>query len=379
MTSVLVLGAGFGGVATAQALRQALPAEAEILIVDRRDRFGFGFRKTWAFLGHEPLEAGQRPLHTLERSGIRFIQGNVQSLDPVARSATIDGQRLQADALVVALGARPAPEVIPGLSEHAVSFFSVEETPRAARALQEFRGGRVLLSIFGVPHPCPPAPYEAALLLREHFEALGIDAEMEVTSPQPMSLPLLGQAGCSAIEGRLEQRGIRFHPNHQPLRVDPQAVHFTTGPRPYDLLIGIPPHRCPDPVAGSQLTGPSGWVMVDPPTLETAFPGVYALGDLVEIPLADGKRLPQAGVFAERQGSVVAQRIASRLAGREPEAVFDGRGHCFLETGGGKAMLVQGEFLAKPAPRIELTEPSSASLALKKEWEAERLAAWFGE
>src|SRR3990172_3803921 len=329
MTSVLVLGAGFGGVATAHALRQALPAEAEILIVDRRDRFSFGFRKTWAFLGHEPLEAGQRPLHTLERSGIRFIQGNVQSLDLEARSAVVDGKPLQADALVVALGARPAPEAIPGLTEHALSFYSVEETPRAAGALQDFRGGRVSMVIFGVPPPCPPAPYEAALLLREHFEALGIDAEMEVTSPQPVSLPLLGQAGCSAIEGRLEQQGIRFHPNHQPMKVDAKAVHFTTGPRPYDLLIGIPPHRCPDPVAGSQLTGPSGWVRVDPPTLETEFPGVYAVGDLVEVPLAAGKRRPPAGVFAERQGSVVAQRIASRLAGREPEAGFDGIGHCF--------------------------------------------------
>ena len=73
MTSVLVLGAGFGGVATAHALRQALPPEAEILIVDRRDRFGFGFRKTWAFLGLEPLEAGQRPLHTLERSDRKSV------------------------------------------------------------------------------------------------------------------------------------------------------------------------------------------------------------------------------------------------------------------------------------------------------------------
>jgi sulfide:quinone oxidoreductase len=297
--------------ATAHALRQALPAEDEILIVDRRDRFSFGFRKTWAFLGHEPLQAGQRQLQTLERSGIRFLQGDVQSLDLEARSATIDDRRLQADALVVALGARPAPEVIPGLSEHAVSFFSVEETPRAARALQEFRGGRVLLVIFGVPHPCPPAPYEAALLLREHFEALGIDAEMEVTSPQPMSLPLLGQAGCSAIEGRLEQRGIRFHPNHQPLRVDPKAVHFTTGPRPYDLLIGIPPHRCPDPVAGSRLTGTSGWVMVDPPTLETDFPGVYAIGDLVEIPRPTVAAAPGGVLPSARIGGGTAHRLSA--------------------------------------------------------------------
>ena len=379
MTSALVLGGGFGGVATAHALRQVLPAEAEIVVVDRRDRFSFGFRKTWAFLGNEALEAGQRPLHALDQAGIRFIQGNVQSLDLEARSATIDGQPMQAEALVVALGAQAALEQVPGLAEHALSFYTIEQTPRAARALADFRGGRILMAIFGVPYPCPPAPYEAALMLRERLEALGIDAELEVTSPQAMSLPLLGQAGCSAIEGRLEQRGIRFHPNHHPLRVEAKAVHFTTGPKPYDLLIGIPPHRCPDPVAGSRLIGPSGWVRVDSRTLETEFPGVYALGDLVEIPLADGKRLPQAGVFAERQGSVVAQRIAARLAGREPEAVFDGIGHCFLEVGAGQAMMVRGEFLAEPAPRIELTAPSTASLALKREWEAERLSSWFGE
>jgi sulfide:quinone oxidoreductase len=193
-----------------------------------------------------------------------------------------------------------------------------------------------------------------------------------------MSLPLLGQAGCSAIEGRLEQNGIRFRPNQLPLRVDSQAVHFATGPSPYDLLIAVPHHLCPPPIAGGPLVGPSGWARVNPRTLETEFADVYALGDLVDIPLADGKRLPQAGVFAEAHGEVVARRIAARLAGREPEATFDGRGHCFLETGGGEAMLVRGEFLAEPAPRIELTEPTAATLALKRDWEADRLASWFG-
>jgi sulfide:quinone oxidoreductase len=378
MARVIVLGGGFGGLAAAHTLRQSLPAEAEIVVVDRRDSFVFGFRKTWAFLGSEPLETARRPLRSLERLGIQIRRGELESVDLDGRRAVVGGETHSADALVIALGARPAPETVPGLAEHSVSFYSSEAIPRAARALEGFRGGRVLVAIAGVPYPCPPAPFEAALLLRERFESLGSDAEIEVSSPQPMSLPALGPAGCSVIEGRLEQRGIRFRPSQALLRADSKTVLYPSGPRPYDLLIGIPPHRCPDPIAGSPLIGPSGWVKVDPRTLETSYPGVYALGDLVDIPLADGKRLPQAGVFAERQGEVVARRIAARLRGAEPQAEFDGRGHCFLEIGGGQAMLVQGEFLAAPAPKVELTEPSSESLAQKRRWEAERLQAWFG-
>jgi len=379
MARVIVLGGGFGGLAAAHTLRQSLPADAQVLLVDRRNTFVFGFRKTWAFLGIEPLETAQRSLRALERLGIEFHQGELESVDLDRRTVVVSGDALSADALVIALGARPAPETVPGLAEHSVSFYSTEEMPRAARALEGFRSGRVLVVIAGVPYPCPPAPFEAALLLRERFESLGVDAEIEVSSPQPMSLPALGPAGCSVIEGRLKLRGIRFWPSQPLLRADSKSVLYSSGPRPYDLLIGIPPHRCPDPIAGGPLIGPSGWVKVDPRTLETSFPGVYALGDLVDIPLADGKRLPQAGVFAERQGEVVARRIAARLTGAEPQAKFDGRGHCYLEIGGGQAMLVQGEFLAAPAPRVELTEPSADSLAQKRTWEAERLAAWFGD
>lgn len=378
MARALILGGGIGGVATAHALRKALPAEFEVILVDRRERFGFGFRKTWAFLGSETLEAGQRSLHDLERYGIRFIHSEITAIDPQARAAEIQGEWLQADALVVALGAQPAPEQVPGMAEYAASFYTVEQTPRAAQALDEFDGGRILMVVFGMPHPCPPAPYEAALLLRERFEQRGVQAEIEVYTPQPMSLPILGAAGCSIIEGRLQQHQIRFVPNHQALRVDERAVHFATGPRPYNLLIGVPPHRCPDPVSGSPLAGPSGWVQVDARTLETAFESVYAIGDLVAIPLADGKRLPQAGIFAERHGTVAAARIAAQLTGEQPEALFDGRGHCFLEVGLGQAMLVQGDFLAEPALHLEVTEPSTHILQQKRNWEADRLATWFG-
>ncbi|MFN3928824.1 MAG: hypothetical protein ACK4OK_04225 [Thermoflexus sp.] len=118
---------------------------------------------------------------------------------------------------------------------------------------------------------------------------------------------------------------------------------------------------------------------VDPRTLQTRFPGVYAIGDITEILLPNGMPLPKAGVFAEAEGQVVAERIAATFAGREPEATFGGEGFCYLEMGRGEAMLVRGRFLAEPAPEIELTDPSPRYLEEKRAFEAERLRAWFGE
>ena len=109
-------------------------------------------------------------------------------------------------------------------------------------------------------------------------------------------------------------------------------------------LFGIPPHRPPAVVRESGLVGESGWVSVNSRTLETQFPGVYAIGDVVQISMGNGKPLPKAGVFAEAMGETVADRIAADFAGQEPEAEFQGEGGCYLEVGAGQAMKVKGHF-----------------------------------
>jgi sulfide:quinone oxidoreductase len=111
--------------------------------------------------------------------------------------------------------------------------------------------------------------------------------------------------------------------------------------------------------------------------MATAFPGVYAAGDVVEVLMANGKPLPKAGVFAEAMGLTAAENILAGLAGRAPEARFEGVGGCFLETGPGEAMMVTGEFMAEPAPKVRLTEPSRAYFDEKRAFEADRLGSWF--
>ena len=377
MRRTLILGGGFGGVATAHELRRLRPDD-EIIVVDRASHFMVGFRKTWTLLGNEPPDAGRGRLADLEKFGIGFRQGTVTTIRAAERAADVDGERIEADALVVALGARLAGEETPGFEEHVKNLYDPLGLADVRRAIHGFEGGRVSVGVYGLPYKCPPAPYEIAIMAGEFFRARGVQATVEVFTPLPMSLPIVGEAGCGVIDARLAEHGIGFFPGHKVTAVEAGTVYFGEKRLHYDLLLGVPAHRCPRVVRDSGLTMEGDWVHVDSRTLETDFPGVYAIGDVTAIAMANGKPLPMAGVFAEGEGRVVAQRIAAAFDGRQADAHFDGKGGCFLEVGEGLAMVVEGEFLAHPEPRVELGAASVENLAKKERFERERLQAWFG-
>jgi sulfide:quinone oxidoreductase len=377
MKRVLILGAGFGGLSAAHTLRQKLAAEDEIILIDQRATFSVGFRKSWVLTGESTFEAGQGRLGDLTHKGIQFIQGEMTTLDANARSVEVDGRRLEADAMVVALGAKQAPEKMPGFAAYALNVYDAQDIPRAAQALQDFQGGKVVVGIFGVPFPCPPAPYEIAIKVNNLLKERGVSASVEVFSPQPMSIPVLGENSCNDFESELAARGVEFFPNHKATAIEAGKVVFANGEsRPFDLLLGIPPYQCPPILAG--LTAGGAWVKVNPRTMETAFPGVYAVGDTVEILMANGKPLPKAGVFAEAMGEVAADRIAAGLADQTASAHFEGEGGCYLEVGSDQAMMVRGHFLAQPAPDVMLTEASADYLQQKRDYEKQLLQRWFG-
>ena len=377
MHRVVVLGGGFGGIATAVALRSHLEPADEVVLVEQQPTFVMGLRKNWGIVGSSTLAAGERPLAALRERGIDVLAGTIDAIRPEAREADVDGRTIAADALVVALGAERDPDRIPGFREHAIDVYDEVANGAGAAAIEGFAGGRVVIGIFGVPYPCPPGPYELALLLADHLGERGVSGGLFVFTPQSGSLPVLGDAGCAAFDGRLASEGITFRPKTTATAVEPGVVVAADTRIPFDLLLGVPPHRVPAVVTAGALAEPGGWVKVDPATLETRYPGVYAIGDVTAIPLSTGQPLPKAGVFAHAQGEVVASRIADGFAGRDPTAAFDGYGMCFLETGHGRATMVRGNFYASP-PDVALAEASEEHLAAKHAFETDRLASWFG-
>jgi len=374
MKRVLIGGAGFGGIAAAVTLRRLVPAEvAEIMLVDRRTDFSMGFRKTWAALGIEPQSAGSRRLRDI--AGVQLVTGELTRVDPPARAVEVEGRTLTADALVLALGAAQAPTAVAGLAEHGLNVWDREHAGRAWEQLAGLSAGRLLIGIFGLPYTCPPAPYELALMARDRLPA---SVTIDLFTPAPIALPVVGPAESAKLEHMLADAGVGFAARRQASEVRPRSVHFADGSEEaFDVLLAVPPHRCPRVLVEAGLAPAGGWAAPDPRTLELPYPDVYAVGDCTAIPLANGMQLPKAGVFAHAEGEVVAQRIADRLAGRQPEATFAGEGHCFIETGGRRAAKAEGRFLADPV-EVHISEPTEAGMAEKLEFERSRLTAWFG-
>lgn len=372
MTSVVIAGAGFGGIAAAVSLRSVL-GPGEVTLIDRRTDFVMGLRKFWAALGIEGLERGLRPLS--EIAGVNVVRAEISAIDPASRSVQVAGHAIGGDALVIALGAQQAPSLVPGLAEHGINIWDRDEVDRARAALESLTRGRLLIGVFGMPYSCPPAPYELALLARDHLPA---DVEVAVFTPAPMALSIAGREQSAKLEGLLGKRGVTFLPELRPTEVRAGAVAFADGSQQaFDVLLGVPPHRCPPVVVAAGLAESGGWIRVDPRTLETGHADVYAVGDCTAIPLANAMALPKAGVFAHAQGEVVAARIVARLQGRAASATFSGDGACFLETGRGEAAKTFGSFLADP-PHVQISSPNRATMEEKREFERSRLAAWFG-
>ncbi len=378
--NVLILGGGIGGVVAANALRKRLSRRHEIVLVDREPAFSLAASFLWVMTGARKPEQVSRPLERLRRKGIEVVRGEVERIDPERREAVVSGKRLRGDHLVVALGAEFALDAIPGLAEGGHTFCTLDGATRLRDALSQIQGGRIVVLTAAPAYKCPAAPYEAAMLIEAECRERGIRraTELSLFSAEPGPMGVAGPEVSAAVRGMVEQKGIAYFPEHQIARVAGGQVEFTKGVRAgYDLLVYVPPIRPPRALAESGLVDESGWVRVDRETMETRFPGVYAVGDVTLIPLTMGKPLPRAGVFAHAQAEVVARNIARALGGRGHPARFDGHGACFIETGGGKAGYGAGNFYAEPRPAVRVRRPGRLWHAGKVLLEQRILRGWL--
>ncbi len=381
MSTTLILGGGFGGIACARSLAAHASRSHRILLVDRSSDFLVGAAKTWVMLGERRAEEAVCERSRLLPEGVTLIEDEVRAIDAGRREVRTTSGTLAADQLVIALGAELDLAAVQGLEQAAQTFYTLDGAVRLRAALGRFDGGRIMLLVPRTPFKCPPAPYEAAMMLHAALERRGIRAGLDVWTVEKAPMPTAGPAMGRAIVSELASRGIGFHPGMKAAAAEAArgVVRFEDETEAeYELLIAVPPHRAPRVVVEAGLAEPGGWIAVDPATLAVKKPGVapevYAVGDLTSValpgryspdaPLA----LPKAGVFAAAHGEVVGERIAATLAGAPADATFDGVGHCYVEVGGGRAMRGDGAFFARPHPQMRASVPDEAQYRDKLEW-----------
>jgi sulfide:quinone oxidoreductase len=374
---VLILGAGFAGLELATRLSETLADAVDVTLIDRNDSFYFGFSKLEVMLGRETSDAVRLPYADIAKEGVRFRQETVTGIDPVARRVTTDADTYDADFLVVAMGADYDMAATPGFEEGGFEYYTLAGAERLRDALAGFGGGRVLVSVLGQPFKCPPAPFEGSFLLHEHFTRQGIreDVEMATTYPMQRPVPVTGDVSQMFRDG-LVSRGVEDLPEQLVTSIDPAAhVAHLAGDETlqYDLFVGIPVHRAPEPLAASGLA-PDGWVPIDQSNLRTRFPRVYAAGDVASGP----RPVPKAGIFAESAALVIADDIAAEITGGAPPAPYEASGVCYAEFGDGLVSKVDVNFLRGDAPSAQRHDPSLKYAAEKAEFGATRRARWFG-
>jgi sulfide:quinone oxidoreductase len=374
-TRIVVLGAGFGGLEVTSRLAERFGAEVEVVLIDQAEDFVFGFSKLDVMFGHSSAAQVRHPYRDLVRSNARFVQATVRSIDPAGKHVDTDAGGFDADILVVALGADLHPQATPGLSEGGHEFYTVAGAFALRDVLADFGGGGVVIAVTSTPFKCPPAPSETALLMHDLLSARGLRDRSSVSLVMPLLVPIPPSPDASrALLAEFETRGIDWHPSRLVRSLDPTrkvAVFEDGDEMPYDLFLGVPTHRAPTVVAESGLAV-DGWIPVDPLTLETAFAGVYAIGDVTSV------GTPKAGVFAEGQARVVAERIAADVTGSIRDANYDGRGTCYVEFGNHRVGRVDVTFAPGQAPSGTFDAPSALLAADKVEFGQSRIRRWFG-
>jgi sulfide:quinone oxidoreductase len=372
---VVVLGAGFGGLEFSTLLSETLGDDIEVTLIDKSDAFVFGYSKLDVMFGRTTLKAVRLLYVDFVKPGVRFRQQTVTAIDPVRRHVTTDAGTYEADVLVVALGADYDVDVTPGLDQDGNEFYSVAGAARVREILPTFTKGRALIGICGSPYKCPPAPSEAALLLHDYLSARGVRGDCEITLASPLGTPVPPSPDTSrALLAAFAERDITFVADRDVSSLDTArrvAILEDGTEIPYDLFLGVPKHRAPDVVQAAGMTE-NGFVPVNPKTLETRFPGVYAFGDCAT------QGTPKAGMFAEGAARAVAASLIARLRGGGAPVTHAGAGSCYIEFGAGQIGRVDVDFFSGPEPTGTYFAPSVALRAEKEKFGSSRRARWFG-
>ena len=372
---VLVLGAGFGGLELSNLVAGACGDAVAVTLVDHSPGFVFGFSKLDVMFGKDTPEHATHLYRDAVMPGVEFVDATVTAIDPVSRTATTRAGFLESDIMVVALGAGVDPSATPGLVEGGHEFYSNAGAFALRETLAEFTGGRVVVGVTSTPFKCPPAPSETVMLVHEFLTERGLRDSSEIALVMPFGRPVPPSPEASAaILERLSELNIEWHPELLVRALDPErnVASLSDGSEmEYDLFLGIPKHVAPPVVIESGLTT-DDWIPVDPRTLATEYPGVYAVGDVTSA------GTPKAGVFAEGQARTAAEHIIATVRGLTSNAEYDGVGRCYLEFGDGAVAQVDIIFAPGERPTGSITGPDTGLAADKLAFGADRAQKWFG-
>ena len=378
---IVILGGGFGGLAAANEIRKSLSeSQAKITIIDKKDWFMVGFAKLWIISGARTFEDSTGSLHDLPKKGINFLKDEITKLNLENKTVQTKSQVVPYDFLLISTGAVLAPQRIPGLLENGYNLYDHNQLLEIKDKIENMDSGKIAICVMGMPYKCPPAPFEASLIIDSMLRKRNIrdSVQIDFYSPAPITLPAAGPEVSKQILELVNSEKIEFHDSCKTKSVEPNKLVFENGNNAdFDLLLAVPPHIAPEIIYDAGLAKDPGFIPIDR-DCKTSFENVFAVGDVTSLVVTEKMAVPKAGVFAEGEAITVAKNIISQIQEKNDDFIlYDGKGGCFIESGRDTASVIEVDMFADPKPSTKLTESTAENLSKKRDFEKERLANWF--
>jgi sulfide:quinone oxidoreductase len=354
MKSLIILGAGTSGTILANRLRPHLDDDWTITIVDPAPIHLYQPGLLFLPFGARDEAAMQRPRAATLHDGVTWVQAQVEALDRDARAVVLaGGERLVYDLLVVATGARLRFDLTPGIDAgrergDVHDFYTLSGAQALRETLARFEGGRLVVNVVEMPIKCPVAPLEFLFLADEYFRRRGIRERVELVYATPLDAAFTRPIAARLLGSMLERKGIQLETDFGAAEVDPGARvlrSYDEREVPYDLLVTIPTH------SGAAFLEPTGlgnelaFVETDRATLRARNDErIFALGDATDLPSS------KAGSVAHFQAEILERNVRQLVRGRAPDHRFDGHANCFVESGDGRALLIDFNYDVEPLP-----------------------------
>jgi sulfide:quinone oxidoreductase len=356
--TLLILGAGTGGTLVANQMARRLDArEWQIIVVDRDERHlyqpGFLFIPFGCYSEADVV----KPKRRLLSSRVKVVFGHVEAIEPSASKVKLAGrpETIAYDQLVVALGCDIAPEETPGLKDggwrkNIFDFYTLEGALALGQCLQTWRGGRLVVNVAEMPIKCPVAPLEFLFLADWFFHRRNLRNKVELILATPLSGAFTKPKASAALSRLLKQKGIQVVPDFALSDVDNRRttlVSYDNKEVGYDLLVTIPVNKGAEVIGRSGMGDELNYVETNPHTLQSRkWPNVWVIGDASDVHTA------KAGSVAHFMGEVLVENLWHHLRGLALPERFDGHANCFIESGFGRALLIDYSYTAEPLPGV---------------------------
>jgi sulfide:quinone oxidoreductase len=361
---IVILGGGTGGTLVANRLQRHYRHhhghfDVHITVVDQDNHHVYQPGLLFMPFGLASEQDIVRPREAQLNKGIEFILGAIDHVDIEADAVTLwDGVELPYDLLVVATGAHLALDETegltgPGWNEHVFTFYDLPGAAALAKALDAFEGGKLLVNVVDMPIKCPVAPLEFCFLADWFFTDRGIRDKVEITYATPLDGAFTKPVASATLKSLLEEKGVHLVTEFNTGEVvgaddgeGKKLIGYDGREVPFDLAVIIPMHSGADFIARSEGLGDDlNFVPTDKATLQSlAKPNIFAIGDATNVPAS------KAGSVTHFEGEVLVENLIRFLDGNDLSGHFDGHANCFIETGFGKALLIDFNYDTEPLP-----------------------------